>query len=145
MLKALALGAWAVLLGRPGPRGTCWLLAVVDFGESPARVVNRLRQPQRPDGMDAMTVTIGHLTFDNATYDAEGDVLYLHSGERQTAADSEETPEGHVLRFDAPGRIIGLTIINAKWLVEHEDEITITLPEQVHVEPAALEAALAVA
>jgi len=38
-----------------------------------------------------------------------------------------------------------LTIINAKWLVEHEDEITITLPEQVHVEPAALEAALAVA
>lgn len=64
-----------------------------------------------------MTVTIGHLTFDNATYDERGDILYLHVGERQAAADSEETPEGHVLRFDATGKIIGLTIINAKWLL----------------------------
>jgi uncharacterized protein YuzE len=62
--------------------------------------------------MDAMTVTIGDLTFDVASYDEDGDVSYLHVGERQVAADSEETPEGHVLRFDAAGRIIGLTIIN---------------------------------
>lgn len=93
--------------------------------------------------MDAVTVTIGHLTFDRASYDEQGDLLYLHVGERQAAADSEETPEGHVLRFDEAGRIIGLTIINAKWLLERDGELVVTLPEQVHVAPAALEAALA--
>jgi uncharacterized protein YuzE len=95
--------------------------------------------------MDAMTVTIGNLTFDVASYDEDGDVLYLHVGERQAAADSEETPEGHVLRFDATGRIIGLTIINAKWLLDRDGELIVTLPERVHVAPAALEAALAAA
>jgi Protein of unknown function (DUF2283) len=54
--------------------------------------------------MDAMTVKIGPLTFDHASYDEQGDVLYLHVGERHAAADSEETPEGHVLRFDEAGR-----------------------------------------
>jgi len=72
--------------------------------------------------VDAMTVTIGHLTFEHATYDEQGDVLYLQIGERQVAADSEETPEGHVLRFDATGKIIGLTIINAKWLLDRNGE-----------------------
>jgi uncharacterized protein YuzE len=95
--------------------------------------------------MDAMTVKIGPLTFDHASYDEQGDVLYLHIGQRQAAADSEQTPEGHVLRFDATGKIIGLTIINAKWLLERDGELIVTLPEQVHVAPAAIEAAFAAA
>jgi hypothetical protein len=41
-----------------------------------------------------MTVTIGSLTFDHASDDARGDVLYLHVGDPQEAAGSEETPEG---------------------------------------------------
>lgn len=93
--------------------------------------------------MGLMNVTIGNLTFDHATYDADGDVLYLHIGERQAAADSEQTPEGHVLRFDAEQRIIGLTIINARWLLEREGELTVTLPEQVHVSSSVLESVLA--
>lgn len=95
--------------------------------------------------MGTMNVTIGNLTFDHATYDAGGDVLYLHVGERQAAADSEQTPEGHVLRFRADGSVIGLTIINARWLLEHEGEVAVTLPKQVHVGPGALQDALAVA
>jgi hypothetical protein len=35
-------------------------------------------------------------------------------------------PEGHVLRFDAAGRIIGPTIINAKWLLERDGELVVT-------------------
>ncbi len=31
--------------------------------------------------MVAMTVKIGPLTFDHASYDEQGDVLYLHVGE----------------------------------------------------------------
>lgn len=92
-----------------------------------------------------MTVTIENLTFDVVGYDEDGDVPYLHVGERQAASDSAETPEGHVLRFDAAGRIIGLTIIDAKLLLERDGELIVTLPEQVHVAPAALEAALATA
>ena len=95
--------------------------------------------------MDTMTVKIGPLTFDDASYDAQGDVLYLHIGQRQAAGESEQTPEGHVLRFDAAGKIIGLTIINAKWLLDRDGELVVTLPEQVHVAPAAIEAAFATA
>lgn len=90
-----------------------------------------------------MTVKIGHLSFDNASHDEPGDVLYLHVGERQAAADSEETREGHVLRFDSDGRVIGLTIINAKWLLDLDGEIAVTLPEQVLVKSFALEPLLA--
>ncbi|MGH2902004.1 MAG: DUF2283 domain-containing protein [Solirubrobacteraceae bacterium] len=92
-----------------------------------------------------MTVTIGSLTFDHASYDDRGDVLYLHAGARQEAADSEETPEGHVLRFNAQGEIIGLTIINAKWLLERDHAINVTIPEHVAVSPDALSEALAAA
>jgi uncharacterized protein YuzE len=85
-----------------------------------------------------MTVTIGHLSFDHATYDERGDVLYLRVGERQAAAASEETPEGHVLRFDGAGTVIGLTIINAKWLLEQKGAIDVTVPEHVSVAGDAL-------
>jgi uncharacterized protein YuzE len=93
--------------------------------------------------MGTMTVKIGHLSFDNASYDEQGDVLYLHVGERQAAADGEETPEGHVLRLDADGRVIGLTIINARWLLERDGEIVVTLPEQVRVASATLQPLMA--
>jgi hypothetical protein len=42
--------------------------------------------------------------------------FYLH-GRAPQEAEGEETPEGHILRFE-PGthRIVGLTVINARWL-----------------------------
>ena len=52
----------------------------------------------KPPDDNPMSVTIGSLTFDNASYDARGYVLYLHTDGPQAAADSEATPEGHVLR-----------------------------------------------
>jgi uncharacterized protein YuzE len=90
-----------------------------------------------------MTVIIGSLTFDHASYDARGDVLYLHAGDPQAAAESEETPEGHVLRYNARGEVVGLTIINAKWLLERDHAINVTVPEHVAVSPDALAEALA--
>jgi uncharacterized protein YuzE len=92
-----------------------------------------------------MTVTIGSLIFDRASYDGRGDVLYLHVGDPQAAAESEETPEGHVLRYNADGEVIGLTIINAKWLLERDHAINVTVPEHVAVGPDALAEALAAA
>jgi hypothetical protein len=48
--------------------------------------------------MERVNITIGRVTFDHATYDAEGDVLYLHVGEPEPG-EGEETPEGHVIRY----------------------------------------------
>jgi uncharacterized protein YuzE len=81
--------------------------------------------------MEAVDIKIGPLVFDKAEYDSEGDVLYLHVGLPQEA-EGEETPEGHVLRFE-PGtqRIIGLTVINARWLLDRDGRLTVTIPETV--------------
>jgi uncharacterized protein YuzE len=63
----------------------------------------------------------------------DGDVLYLHVGDPSTAVDFDESPEGHALRFDGDGRLVGVTIVDAKSLIAHEGEIKITLPQIVHV------------
>ncbi len=81
-----------------------------------------------------MTITIGSSTFDNILYDADVNVLYLHIGDPSTAVEFDESPEGYALRFDAGGRLVGVTIVNAKSLIDREGEIAITLPEVVHVD-----------
>ncbi len=40
---------------------------------------------------------------------------------------------------------VKIGIINAKWLLERDGELIVTLPEQVRVAPAAIEAAFATA
>jgi len=90
-----------------------------------------------------MTITIGNITFDHATYDDRGDVLYLHVGDRQVAADSLGTPEGHAVRCNAAGDVIGVTIVNARWLLDRDGKITITIPERIDVSAAALAPAMA--
>jgi uncharacterized protein YuzE len=79
----------------------------------------------------SMTVKVGNIAFDQVTYDKRGDVLYLHVGAPRPADDAEETPEGHVLRFDGEGHPIGLTIINARALLDRDGSISVTIPERV--------------
>ena len=95
--------------------------------------------------MEAVDVHIGPLVFDQADYDPDGDVLYLHVGSPREA-EGEETPEGHVLRFE-PGthRIVGLTVINARWLVDRDGRLVVTVPETVEASAAELAQALTVA
>ena len=73
--------------------------------------------------MERVNITIGLVVFDHADYDTESDVLDLHVGEPEEA-EAEETPEGHVLRY-APGthRIVGLTVLNAKWLLDRDGHL----------------------
>ena len=95
--------------------------------------------------MEAVNVHIGPLIFDHAEYDAEGDVLYLHVGE-PVEAEGEETPEGHVLRFE-PGtqRVVGLTVINARSVIDRDGRLVITVPETVEASADELAPALAAA
>ena len=90
-----------------------------------------------------MNVTIGDISFDNVSYDANGDVLYLHVGDPRSAVDFDESSEGHHLRFDESGDLVGVTIVNAKWLLQRQGKIVITGPERLEVGPDVLGAALA--
>jgi hypothetical protein len=49
-----------------------------------------------------MSPSIGTHTFVRVSYDADGDVLYLHKGGAITDADWDETPEGHGLSTRPP-------------------------------------------
>jgi uncharacterized protein YuzE len=63
-------------------------------------------------GAHAVSITVGHTTFDRVQYDPEADVLYLHVGDPSRAVDFDESPEGHALRYDSDGKLAGITIVN---------------------------------
>ena len=90
-----------------------------------------------------MNITVGHTTFDQVRYDSDADTLYLHVGEPGQAVDFNESPEGHALRFDEDGELIGLTIVNAKRILNGADPIVITVSERVTIDPATLAPAVA--
>lgn len=74
-----------------------------------------------------MAVHVGAHEFDQVSYDKDRDVLYLSRGEQQAAADTFGTPEGHAVRLDEDGEVIGITIVNAKWLLERDGKINVTV------------------
>ena len=77
-----------------------------------------------------MTVKIAGIDFDRVDYDREADVLYLHVGEPSSAVDWDESEEGHALRYGPDGALVGITIVNARWLLDQDGEIVLTLPKQ---------------
>jgi uncharacterized protein YuzE len=92
--------------------------------------------------MDQLSIKIDGLVFDHADYDADGDVLYLSRGVGGAASDAALTPEGHGIRYGRGGEVIGVTIINARSVLERDGHVTITLPHEVRVGQDALAAAL---
>jgi len=70
--------------------------------------------------VDAVNVKINGLVFDRVNYDADGDVLYLARGNSAEASDAALTPEGHGVRYNADGHVIGVTIVNARWLLDRD-------------------------
>jgi uncharacterized protein YuzE len=77
-----------------------------------------------------LSLKIGGIEFDNVFYDREVDVLYLSQGEKRAASDFDASPEGHYLRYDADGSLFGITIVNARYILDREGAVTITLPKQ---------------
>lgn len=90
-----------------------------------------------------MTVHVGPYAFDHVSYDEEGDVLYLRRGERRAAADTFGTPEGHAVRLDEEGEVIGITLVNVKWLADRDGKIVVTLPHPIETNAEDLVRALA--
>ncbi|MGH3262997.1 MAG: DUF2283 domain-containing protein [Trebonia sp.] len=86
-------------------------------------------------------IKIAGIEFDHHSSDEEGDVLYLSVGEPRVPAETDATPEGHAVDFDADGNIIGMVIVSLRQLLEQEGELKITLPE-AHVPPEEFAAVL---
>lgn len=83
--------------------------------------------------VDDLQITIAGVRFDRVRYDAEADVLYLHVGDPSTAVDFDESPEGHHLRFDAAGRLVGITLVGVQRELEAGRRVIVTLPEPVEL------------
>ena len=90
-----------------------------------------------------MSVTIAGTTFANHEYDARGDVLYLTvDGYEGPPASAVATPEGHGIEYDEDGHVVAMTLVNVRWLLDRDGELTITSPAR-HVKPDELAEALA--
>jgi uncharacterized protein YuzE len=90
-----------------------------------------------------MNIQIAGIEFDHVLYDREVDVLYLQVGPPpRAAADFDASPEGHYLRYDEKGALMGITIVNARRILDREGAIPITLPER-RIEATDLEGVLA--
>ena len=87
-----------------------------------------------------MSIHIGGWEFDHASYDAEADVLYLSMGGPRPGY-GEETPEGHVLRFDENDQFYGVTLITPRYLLER-GELVVSLPQNKTVSPDEIERVL---
>lgn len=76
-----------------------------------------------------MSVTIDGIRFDHHDYDERGDVLYLSvKGYEGPPATAYASPEGHNVEYDEAGRVIAMTLVNVRWLLERNGELTITWP-----------------
>ena len=63
-----------------------------------------------------------------AIYD-RGDVVYLSvEGYDGPQATAYATPEGHNVEYDKSGRVVAMTLVNVRWLLERNGELTITWP-----------------
>ncbi len=87
-------------------------------------------------------VRVGPYEFDHVSYDEHGDVLYLRRGPRGSVADTIGSPQGHGIQLDAYGEVVGVTVVNAKWLREQNGRLALTLPVHLDVDPCDLEVAL---
>lgn len=79
-------------------------------------------------------VKIGEWVFDNVEYDADRDVMYLSIGAPEPGY-GEETPEGHILRYDLQDDFCGITLIGIRELLESGGEARVTVPPKPKQEP----------
>lgn len=75
------------------------------------------------------TIKLGDWFFDSTEYDADADVLYLSIGEPRPGV-GEETPEGHILRYDETGEFCGVTLVGVRERLDRGEFIDITLPRR---------------
>jgi uncharacterized protein YuzE len=91
-----------------------------------------------------MSVTIAGIPVDSHEYDDRGDVLYLSVGPPREAARTVATPGGHAVDYDESGVVIGMVLVNVRFLLGRDGAVTVTVPPD-RVVAAQIEPALAAA
>jgi uncharacterized protein YuzE len=91
-----------------------------------------------------VTVTVAGISFDQHEYDERGDVLYLSIGPPRVAYRTIATPEGHAVDYDESGAVIGMVLVNVRFLLGRDGAVTVTIPPDrvlaAQIEPALLAA-----
>jgi hypothetical protein len=77
--------------------------------------------------MNGSKIKVADWYFDSAEFDAENDVLYLSIGQPRPGY-GEETPEGHIMRFDEEGEFCGLTLVGVRGLMDEGRHIRVSVP-----------------
>jgi uncharacterized protein YuzE len=78
-----------------------------------------------------MSLTVAGIEFENHVYDERADVLYLAVAGYDAGGlppHARATPEGHGIEFDEDGRVIALTLVNVRFLLDRDGELVITWP-----------------
>jgi YD repeat-containing protein len=76
-----------------------------------------------------MTVTVAGIEFEHHDYDARADVLYLTAeGYAGPPANAHASPEGHGIEYDEAGRVVAMTLVNVRSLLDRDGQLTITWP-----------------
>jgi uncharacterized protein YuzE len=89
-----------------------------------------------------MTVSVGAYEFDDVRYDIECDVLDLRTDAPGPAADTFETPEGHLVFLDEDRDVTAIALIGPKELMDRDGRVPVTLPSLVEVDTDELAQAL---
>ena len=91
-----------------------------------------------------MILTVAGTSFDQHEYDERGDVLYLSVGPPREAYRTIATPEGHAVDYDQSGAVIGMVLVNVRFLLGRDGAVTVTIPPDrvlaAQIEPALLAA-----
>jgi hypothetical protein len=91
-----------------------------------------------------VVVSVAGVDFDHYAYDKRGDVLYLSVGRPQEPGRTLVTTEGHAIDYDEPGAMIGMVLVNVRFLLDRDGAVTVTIPkgrvEVAQIEPALIAA-----
>ncbi len=79
------------------------------------------------DDLPPVAVQIDDVAFDRYHYDEVADTLCFHAGPTAWAVDFDETAEEHLMRFGVSGDLLSLTILNARWHLDRDGAIDVTL------------------
>ena len=90
-----------------------------------------------------MSVQIGPYTFDRVCYDRDVDVLYLAKGDPARAVDFDQTPDGLAVSYDANSDLVGVTLIDARRLLDEANGDALSIGVPAKAKSAELRLALA--
>jgi uncharacterized protein YuzE len=101
-----------------------------------------LPDPLIPLQVHAVSLTLGPATFDRLAYDVSADIMHLHVNGAAPDVHVEQCREGHRLRYDEHGKLVGITLIAVTGSLQRGEPVVVTTTEQFTLDPAALATSL---